>query len=171
MTIFRFSAILIGTLFAVSDPAVSATWEFRDFSQAPYHSIEAVLTARDGRSILTINCSHAGDPTISIQYRPDPDLGLSMGPVVLDWDPPKKASLAAKLIWEPNERGTIARDGSDDQNASNVAAAIQASPGTIKIITLDIGGERSVAFFDNGDNRGAIGRVLAACSPNPKPPK
>ena len=160
------ASLTIAVVTTFSDPALSDPWKYRDFSQAPYHSAEAVLSARDGRALLAINCSHAGDPTLSIQLRPRPDVGLSMGPVILDWDPPE--ALASKLIWEPHDRGTVARDGAEDRDASDVAAAIEAKPGTLKVATSDIGGDRSEAFFDSGDNREAIGRVLAACPWNPK---
>jgi hypothetical protein len=124
-----------------------------------------------GEPLLSINCSHAGDPTVSIQFRPQSDVGLSMGPVILDWDPPKASPLASKLIWEPHDRGTTARDGTEDRDASDVALAIQAASGTLKVVTSDIGGDRSEAFFDSSDNREVIGRVLAACPWNPEPPK
>jgi len=176
MIIFRsrveFLALLTAAVAATaSNPALAAAWKYRDFSQAPYHSVEAALSARDGRALLTINCSHAGDPTLSIQFRPDADIGLSMGPVVLDWDPPQAAPLGSKLIWEPHDRGTAARDGSEDRDASDVAETVQNKAGVLKIVTSDIGGDRSEAFFDSGDNREAIGRVLAACPWNPKPMK
>jgi hypothetical protein len=172
MTIFRSRAIFVVLLIiavatASSGPAQSDPWEYRDFSQAPYHSAEAVLTARDGRALLTINCSHAGEPTLSIQFRPSADVGLSMGPVVLDWDPPQAIRLAPKLIWEPHDRGAFARDGTDDRDVSDVAAAIEAKPGTLKAVTSDIAGDPSEAFFDSGDDREAIGRVIAACPWNP----
>jgi hypothetical protein len=176
MIIFRSSKLVAALLTVaiagtVSDPVSAASWTYRDFSRPPYHSVEAALAARDGRALLTINCSHAGDPTLSIQYRPHSDIGLSMGPVVLDWDPPRAIPLASKLIWEPHERGATARDGTKDRDASDVAATIQATPGAVKVVTSDIEGERSVAFFDSDDNLEAIGRVLAACPWNPKPAK
>jgi hypothetical protein len=94
-----------------------------------------------------------------------------MGPVILDWDPPRASPLASKLIWEPHDRGAVARDGSEDRDASDVAAAIEATSGTLKVVTSDIGGDRSDAFFDSDQNRSLIGRVLAACPWNPKPTK
>jgi len=94
-----------------------------------------------------------------------------MAPVILDWDPPHSTGLASKLIWEPHDRGAAARDGIDDQDASNVAQAIEATSGVLKVVTADIGGDRSEAYFDSGENREAIGRVLAACPWSPSEPK
>jgi hypothetical protein len=89
-----------------------------------------------------------------------------MAPVILDWSPPNGAALSSSLIWEPHESAATARDGTDDRNASDVAAVIKNSPGTLSITAADIGGDPVQTLYDSLNNRDAIGRVLARCQWN-----
>jgi hypothetical protein len=169
MTTFRcelFLLLLISTGAAPS-AAVHNSWTYADFSQSPYHSVEAVLFSRDGSARLAINCSHAGAPTLSLQYRPDPTVGIGMAPVVLDWTPSRAESLNSKLTWEPDQRGAFARDGIDDRYASDVAKTIEGSPGTLHIIAANRDGRPVETIYDSTINREVIGRVLSQCPWNP----
>lgn len=153
---------------AIPDPT---GWTYREFSDGEHQSVEAFLPSRDGLAILAINCSVSGHHTISIQYRPDPNVGLSMAPVILDWIPPNGVALSSRLIWEPHESAATARDGTDDRNASDVAVVIKNSPGTLRITAADIGGDPIQTLYDSLNNREAIGRVLDRCQSNLSHPR
>ncbi|MGZ2412582.1 hypothetical protein ACUXST_002011 [Sphingomonas sp. F9_3S_D5_B_2] len=174
MTTFLFETLLLLLSAVTLNPTVESLptdgWTYLDFSQPPFHSVEAVLYSRDRTAKLAINCSHASDdPVISIQFLPDPNNGLGMAPIMLDWLPSKGSPLGSHLVWERDQHGAFVRDGEFDRDASDVSSAIEAGPGVISIQATDRNGDHFQTTYDSVSNREAIGRVLAQCPGKPTP--
>lgn len=147
---------------ATPTPALGG-WKYQDRSGSDYVAIEAVLTSRDRRGRLVVRCDVTWDHTLSIQYKPSEDIGISMAPVVLDWFPSRGPVLSSKLVWEPDRTGAFARDGIDDRHASDVAVTLQQTAGTLVIVAADRGGEPTQSVFESEEGRAAVGRVLEQC--------
>ena len=168
---------LLSGVFALTVAAAGAAqtageppgWIYRDASHEQIRAAEAVLFSRDRLARLVIRCDVTGDRTLSIQYKPDDDIGLSMAPIILDWAPSKGRPLSSNVVWEPDRKGAFARDGIDDRNASDIATAIETYPGTLKITATAREGSPVETLYDNSSNRDVIGRVLAQCPWNPHP--
>jgi hypothetical protein len=167
----RIILVLALFLYASLNPASAeaADWSFRDASIGDIQAVEAILSARDRKAYLVVRCDITGDRTLSIQYKPHGSVGLSMAPVILDWDRHGRMPLSSKLVWETDRAGAFARDGEEDRHASEVAEALEAQAATLRITAADRWGDPIETIYDSRSNRDVIRRVLAECPWNPEP--